>query len=633
MTDHDLIFEESLSDDWAGDLEIIEVPLDNRPLIYAGFLALAIGLLIGARVFYLNVVNAGLYSDRADTNAGKYERESAPRGLIVDRNGEVLAENAAVFSAYLNPTEYVRNKDLQEPTRSALEKIFGISPEQIDAFIREWDPERSGEPLPVAMDISQEQLVSVRSLNLPTISAKGSFRRSYPDGQVFSSVVGYVGLTTPKDLAENGDLSHQDLIGKTGLEAGYDAQLQGRPGMEVKLRNASGKVLDTQPKTPSQIGKTLKLVLDGEFQKYFYSRMSAGLRGLGRTSGVGLAMDPRNGQVLALINFPTFDNNAFNLSERNSDRKEYLSSENKPLFSRAVAGEYSPGSTIKPLVGVAALTEKVIDPHKSIFSPGYLDVPNPYDPAKPTRFLDWQYQGYVNLYSAIAQSSDVYFYEVGGGFGDQVGLGINRLRSWWQKFGFGQPTGIDLPGEKDGFLPSIDWKKKATGRNWLVGDTYNVSIGQGDLTVTPIQLLNYISSIANGGILYRPTLNSDLAPAKLADLTGLAPAIKEAQKGMRLTVTSPKGTAYKLNDLPFEVAAKTGSAQINNNLYENAFFAGYIVPPGGSGQGADTGSPLAILVLVEKSKEGSLNAVPIAKDVLNWYYLHRTQWAPAPENQ
>jgi penicillin-binding protein 2 len=195
------------------------------------------------------------------------------------------------------------------------------------------------------------------------------------------------------------------------------------------------------------------------------------------------------------------------------------------------------------------------------------------------------------------------------------GLGINRLHSWWEKFLLGSPTGIDLPGEADGFLPTPAWKEKKTGAPWLLGDTYNVSIGQGDLLVTPIQLLNYISAIANGGKIYKPMVNLEREhPKLLADLSELLPEILEVRKGMEEAVASPLGTAHLLSDLGFKVAAKTGTSEVRSKQDENAFFVGY----------APAGNPqIAILVLVEHSLEGSLNTVPIAKDVLNWYYWQR----------
>lgn len=254
-------------------------------------------------------------------------------------------------------------------------------------------------------------------------------------------------------------------------------------------------------------------------------------------------------------------------------------------------------------------------------------MPNPYNPASPSKHLDWQYQGSVNLTSALAQSSDVYFYIVGGGSPAKStpllndpsdygisGLGIDRLHTWWQKFGFGTSTGIDLPSESIGFLPTPAWKQKHSGTPWLLGDTYNVSIGQGDLLVTPIQLIDYIGAIANGGDIYRPFLNASSTPVVAEDLTSLAAEIKQVQEGMKAGVTSPKGTSYTLHNLPFSVCAKTGSAQVENNTQENALFVGY----------APCDNPqIAILILIENSRAGSLNAVPVAGDVLNWYYENR----------
>jgi len=348
---------------------------------------------------------------------------------------------------------------------------------------------------------------------------------------------------------------------------------------------------------------------------------------------VGIALDPRNGEVLALVNLPGFDGNILAGSGRNEEKKAILNSPHKPLFNRAVSGAYTPGSTIKPLVAVAALKEGVIGSARKIFSPGYIDIPNPYNPEAFTRYNDWRYQGNVDVSSAIAQSSNVYFYVVGGGAPQGVdpqilagggyvsGLGINRLHSWWQKFLLGARTGIDLPREAEGFLPTPDWKEKRTGQPWLLGDTYNVSIGQGDLLTTPIQLLSYIAAIANGGTIYEPALNAERSgPNPRANLSEFLPEIKEVQKGMERAVESPLGTAHLLSDLGFRVAAKTGTAEVRSKTGENAFFVGYLPS---AEAGAPEESPLAILILVENSIEGSLNTVPIAKDVLNWYYWNR----------
>jgi penicillin-binding protein 2 len=354
-----------------------------------------------------------------------------------------------------------------------------------------------------------------------------------------------------------------------------------------------------------------------------HERLQQGLRYLGVHAGVGLALDPRTGEVLALVSLPTYDNNIFVTPGKSAERGRLVTdSVRKPLFNRAVSGAYNPGSTIKPLVALAALREKVISPSATIYSAGYIDVPNPYVPDKPSRFVEFNMHryGWVDVRSALAKSSNVYFYTVGGGFGSVQGLGLERLNQYWKKFGLGAKTGIELEPEAAGFLPTAEEKQSRTHQPWRLGDTFNVSIGQGDLLLSPLQLINYIASIANGGTLYRPRLIHEIggvpAPAspKIFDYTDWKMEVKEVQLGMRDGVEKEYGTSYTLHDLPITVGAKTGSAQTNNNTRTNAFFAGY----------APFEDPeIAILILIENAKEGSLNAVPIAKDIFNWYYYNR----------
>jgi penicillin-binding protein 2 len=616
----ELAFEDSLSDDWSRDLETVEVSLESRASWYVAIAASILLLTVLGRVFFLSVIQGKYYSARAQANVSHIDRIPAPRGMIVDRDDKTLAENKPDFSAVLNLREFLRNPESREEVLQGIEETLGVPRADVEAMITEAQKQDSGEPLVLSTNLSQPQIVALAAKNIPSLKVENTFKRAYPNSKSFSSVLGYVGLPTAANLKNNPELSAQDLVGKGGVESFYDDFLQGTPGSHLTLRDAHGNALEEQQDSEPKIGPTLKLAIDGEFQEYFYNRMAQGLGSLGRTSGAAIAMDPSNGEVLSLISFPTFDNGIMSNAGHRDEKIAVLTSADKPLFNRPVSGHYSPGSTIKPLVGVAALKEGVIDPSRTIFSPGYIDIPNPYDPKKPTRYLDWRPQGYVNLAAAIAQSSDVYFYEVTGGFGDQKGMGITKLREWWQKFLLDKKTGIDLPAEATGFLPSPEWKQNRDGKPWLLGDTYNVSIGQGDMDITPIQLINYITAIANGGTIYQPRLKLDSEPKVLADLTQFAPEIAEVQKGMRRTVTSNLGTAYALHDLPFTVNAKTGSAQVLLNTQENAFFVGYIPA---TESGVDNGSRIAILILVEHSKEGSPNTLPIAKDVLRWYWEHR----------
>jgi penicillin-binding protein 2 len=626
--DNELAFEDSLSDDWSRDIKVTEVPIGNRPLLYLGIIILGITVVITGQVVYLNMAKGAYYAARAVDNVAQAQETTAPRGEILDREGDVLADNKAAFAALLNARAFVNTESLRSSTIAAAQNIFGITPESFMELINQASADNFATPIVLAENVTSNQLVNLQALNLPTITMQKDFARVYPNGRVFSSVIGYTGRPTAADLKNDATLTASSFVGKTGIEAFYDSDLRGAPGFTIQYKNARGQTLGEGQTSPSKTGAPLTLTIDGGLQTFFYNRLANGLHSLGRTIGLGIAIDPQTGEVLSLINLPGFDNNVFSQAGSSSitEIRNLLTSTDKPLFDRAVSGYYNPGSTIKPLDAVAALKDGVIDSTREVFSPGYLMVPNPYSSSTPTKYADWQYQGRVNLVSAIAQSSDVYFYLVGGGspvstpmlndasdYGIK-GLGITRLNQWWQAFGLGTSTKIDMPSEAKGFLPTPAWKESRFGTPWLLGDTYNVSIGQGDLLVSPLQLISYIGAIGNGGKIYRPFVNASATPTVNVDLTNLLPEIQQVQVGMRATVTSPKGTAHTLNNLPLDVCAKTGSAQVHDNSQENALFVGY----------APCDNPtIAILILIENSRQGSLNAVPIAGDVLNWYYQNR----------
>ncbi len=619
MRRNDLPIEEYLSDEWADFSEVRESPLSAASAIGLGICA-SIVLAISAIRMVALAQGYTAFSARALANLTARETIPAPRGLILDRNGVPLADNEPSFLLFLDLEKFFQKDPRTQQHILTLLQKEGIVASDF-ALHRDDFPRAAGrKKLLLADGLRQAQVIQLSSQLREFVSFEYGFHRVYPKAPLFSSVLGYTGVVRKSDLDRNPNLDIRDVVGYTGIEAAYDSDLRGTPGSREILRDAKGKKLSGEKITPPKVGTTIQLSIDAEFQEYFWKRLRKRLRALGSRVGVGIAMNPQSGEVLALFQIPEFDNNAFVVPDRLEERKRLLSNPLSPLFNRAVGGLYNPGSTVKPLVGVAALHEHVITPQETIFSPGYLEVPNPYDPQHPSRFLDWRYQGNVNLYSAIAKSSNVYFYVVGGGTKERKGLGIARLQKWWQQFGLGEKTGIDLPGEAEGLLPSPEYFRRR-GKQWRLGDTYNVSIGQGALLVTPLQILNYISAIANGGTLYVPHLRHDphKFPQVLRDLTAYRDEIQEVRKGMERTVRSPQGTAYLLHDLPFTVAAKTGSAQVKRRTQENAFFVGY----------APAENPqIAILVLIENSKEGSANTIPVAYDVLRWYYEHRIATLP-----
>ncbi len=615
MNHPDINLEEILNDR-AVEEDLLEIPLTDKVFRIFSLIVFVITAVVLIKMVGVGIVNHPFYSKRALLNVSEVKIESAPRGIISDRFGKPMVTNEPSFNVFLSPkllpqTPEERTKAIEEISRTLV-----IQKSELNQKIakKDWG---LNDRLLLANNVSHNQLVSLYSTPIAGIQIEPSFTRTPTAYLKFSHILGFVGLVDEKDLKNNESLIIDDEIGRSGLEAYYDKYLRGVNGKQVFYRNASGKIKEEKAVQSSKPGFRLETFVDSEFQEYFHDTLQAALNRLGKQVGAGLAINPQNGEVLALISIPGFDS---------SNIVDVLNDPTKPLFNRTVAGLYNPGSTIKPLVATAVLSEGLIKPEKQIFSAGFIELPNPYDPEKPSRFLDWKAHGWVDLYSAIARSSNIYFYTVGGGFGDQKGLGIVKLKEWWQNFGLDKKTGIDLPGEKAGFLPDPEWKEKSNNGIWRLGDTYNVAIGQGDLSVSLLEILNYIGAIANGGKFYEPRVMKEIKneedkvvlaskPTLLRDESSkIGGVLPEVQRAMWDAVREPYGTAYLLHDLPMSVAAKTGSAQVENNTKVNAFTVGYapFLDP-----------QIAILILVENASEGSLNTVPVARDILMWYYKNR----------
>jgi len=624
----DLFVEEAIADSLAFENERVEMPIAAKVfLIVAGALVLITGVTFG-RVFYVNIWNGVFYEARAEANVNREVRLPAPRGLITDRYGKVIAENAASFSAVFRLNDFLKKGGDLEVLLTKLSEILEVPLAELRELANKSNLEKRTSVI-IGRSLSLEKVIALKSLNDPAVEVRDDYIREYPQGQVFAHVVGYTGLSGIDDSVE----------GKTGLEAFYDEHLRGRDGSRIFYKNATGDILEEKLLAEPMPGRKIKTTLDFELQTFFYERMRKGLAAVGSYAGVGMAINPQTGEMLSLLSFPSFDNNVFAQANTSKERRQLLESNRKPLFNRAISGLYNPGSTIKPLVGLAALVEGVVDVASKVFSAGFIEIPNPYFPDQPSRFLDWKAHGWVDIHSALARSSNVYFYAAGGGFpagvgsssgGEIKGLGIEKLNSYWETFRLNQKTGIDLISEVAGFLPNAEEKEERTGQIWRIGDTYNVAIGQGDLLVTPIELLNFIASLGAGGVMRKPYVVEEVydddggiviknAPEIIAGYTEWKDQIVEIQKGLEDAVSKPYGTANLLVYTPMKIAAKTGSAQYANNTKTHAFIVGY----------APAENPtIAFLVLVEDAKEGSLNAVPIAKDVLDWYYEHRIESNP-----
>ena len=416
-----------------------------------------------------------------------------------------------------------------------------------------------------------------------------------------------------------------DFIGKDGLELQYEKELRGVPGKIAISVNSDNTILKTLVAKEARQGNNLVLSIDGELQKILVDSLRDKMAQTNAPGAAAVVLDVKSGEILSLVSLPSFDNNIFNASLINKTYQELINNKNRPLFNRAISGFYPAGSTIKPFIASAALVEKTIDPsYKVDDTLGYISIPNEYNPEVTYIYRDWQPHGFVDMRRALAVSANVYFYTIGGGYKNIKGLGINKIEKYLKLFGFGASLGIDLPGETGGLVPNPDWKMKTRQENWFTGDTYNVSIGQGDIKVTPLQLAAAMAAVANGGTFYEPTVAFEVVTAegghrrfdpvvRRSDIVdGLV--LRVVRDGLRQAVTS--GSARGLSGLPLAVAGKTGTAETGGSHPPHAWFTGF----------APFDSPqLVVTVLVEEGGEGSQAAVPVARDIIAWWAENRQE--------
>lgn len=385
----------------------------------------------------------------------------------------------------------------------------------------------------------------------------------------FSNLLGYLGYPSDREVNNSTTtFAEKEQVGKAGLEKQFNNLLTGLKGLRVEEVDVHGDIVSENSLQPAVSGQTLNLAIDSRLQTKLFEIITQVVKDRGFAGGSGVIMDVRTGETLALTSYPEYDANIMTSRSDLSAITRFLTDPGKPFLDRVVSGLYTPGSVFKPIVALGALNEGVISPDTSIYSSGQLVIPNPYNPKEKTVFRDWRAHGWVNMYEAIAQSSDEYFYQIGGGYQNQKGLGITNIDKYAQMFGLGQTTGIELPNEEDGVVSSPAWKAaNFEDKTWRIGDTYHTAIGQYGTQVTPIQMARVIGTIANGGTLINPTVLKYTGSSTLAAPLGKKLAIaqsyfKVVQTGMRLGVTSPDGTGHGL-DVPYvEIASKTGTAEL-----------------------------------------------------------------------
>ena len=396
--------------------------------------------------------------------------------------------------------------------------------------------------------------------------------RAYTDKYGLGQLIGYVSYPL-KDKA--GFYFRTEYVGRNGIEEAYNDLLAGKNGKQLVEENALGEVLSGNVVENQIPGAELRLSIDAELSEMMYNIIATTTFQNGFRSGAGAIMDVETGELLALTSFPSYDPEVLADGDDGVLIKSYNDDPRFPYLNKVVSGMYTPGSIVKPFVAYGALKERIIDPTKIIVSNGSLILPNPYDPENPTIFRDWRTHGAMTMRDAIAYSSNVYFYIIGGGFGNQKGLGITKLNEYYRLFGLGTTTGIELMGEEEGVVPNPAWKQETFGDDWRLGDTYLTSIGQYAFQTTPLQMLRAYAAIANDGFLVTPHLNKDKQGARKNIFLDLE-ALTVVQEGMRQTVVQNGGTARALERKDVAIAAKSGTAELGaSKAHVNSWSAGY----------------------------------------------------------
>jgi len=597
----------------------------------AAFIVLAAFIILFVRYGYLQVMLHDEFATRSERNRIQLEAISPPRGFIFDRNGEVLADNRPVFALVVNRQQAGDLDTLIERLRP----VIGLTDDEISRFHTRRRVTRRYQSVPIRTRLSEEDLAGFSEVraDFPGVTAEIEISRYYPHGELFAHVLGYVGRISETELKtlDLAAYAGTNLIGKLGIEKFYEDALHGRAGYQHVETNAFGKQIRVLKHTRPERGTDLTLHLDLNLQRIAHEQL-AGRR------GAIVAIDPRDGGVLAFVSNPGYDPNLFVSGIPSSIYNGLSSHEDRPLYNRALQGVYPPGSTIKPFSGLGIIHYGLADWSYRISDPGFFMLPG-----STHRFRDWKKTGHgmVDLSRAIEVSCDTYFYQLS----DR--MGVDRFHDWMAQFGFGKTTGIDLVHERTGTLPSVAWKRQRLNAPWYRGEMMSVGIGQGYFTATPLQVALATAIMANKGRQVQPRLLKSAS----ANMDELLPKTKEKHmsfngepedwdkmhEAMRLVVHGASGTASRMRQglKNYEIAGKTGTAQvikirqgerydeskIDQRHWDHAWFNGF----------APVDNPqIALAILVENGRSGSGTAAPIARIMFDYVINGIEPAPPAP---
>lgn len=590
-------------------------------MLAAMMILVMLGLLY--RYFSLQVIQTEEYRAQSDRNRIAVRTVAPTRGVIVDRSGNFLAVNQPSFTLAITPE---RAGDL-DSVLEALSDLLGLTGIDIELFTEARKRRRPMSPVPLKYRLTDKELavLAVNKHELPGVSVLSELTRHYPEGDLLGHALGYVGRIGIDDIDESEKEAYRGIshIGKVGLEAYYEDVLKGGLGVSRVETNARGVELDVIDRIEPVPGAELTLHLDVELQRVAASAM-------GNMRGAVVAMDPKNGGVLSAVSNPRYDPNKFVNGISFSDYAELRDSRDAPLLNRVIQGQYPPASTIKPMLGLAGLNRDLITIDTAIPDPGYYQLPG-----DPRRYRDWilrvrgtGHAEEMNLRDSIAQSCDVYFYELANR------LGIDALAESLDAFGIGSLTGVDLPSEKRGILPSSEWKRRVIGSSWYGGETLIVGIGQGYMLATPMQLAVATTALATRGNAFKPSFvaavdGTPVQPEPLLSVPAATEYWDEVSAGMVDTVSSVRGTAFGMRSgLTYSVAGKTGTAQVvgiaQDATYDEEALSEYQRNHGWFIAYAPVENPEIVVAVLTENSGGGSTAYPVARAMLD-YWMSRDE--------
>ncbi|MEK7665252.1 MAG: penicillin-binding protein 2 [Patescibacteria group bacterium] len=601
-----------------------EVPLKAKiSYILLGIFLLCATILF-SKTLYLQIVKGEYFYAIGENNKSRITLIIPERGIIYDKNFKKIVSNSPAFDLICD------KRQLSSSASESLEEIKNIANSSGRDFEElKKEIEESKEPVILVSENIQHEKLLILESNINTLQGciiEKNTARDYASSPAFSHILGYVGKINKNELNNYKNYTINDYIGKTGIEAYYEEFLRGKPGIVEAVKNAVGVKKGEKIISEPESGNNLVLNIDLSLQEKIYSSLEKGAKNTGTKKGAAVAINPNTGAVLALVSYPSYDNNLFSKGISKQDFDNMQNDIAKPLFNRVISAQYPTGSTIKPFIASGALQEKIISPTKQINDKGFIEVRSQYDKDVFWRYGGVEPHGWVDMRQAIAVSSNIYFYTVGGGYEDQQGLGPARIKKYLEYFGWGEKTGIDLPGEFQGFIPTPEWKKQNIKEPWWDGDTYNLSIGQSYLQVTPLQVALGYCAIANNGALYKPQIVQKIINAS----AGSEEIVKEfkpeiirnnfidsgnlqiIKEGMREGVLY--GSSVSLNSLPIKTASKTGTVETGKDGFYNAWVSVF----------APYENPEIVLVVTIENVEGlRAAALPVAKEVLEWYFTNK----------